>query len=166
MARASSPRDLSPTLFLDLFYPFHYRVGFTIEQALRGNQLSQHQTIILWIIHSEGEQGTLIPRKKIEARMTSWFDITSSAISKALRSLARADMPCLEITEDPHSARERLVALTPAGQQLVEQMMARSERLIARIVEHLDDKEIRAGLHFLERVSEIVPRLENREELD
>lgn len=157
---AGVSRALSPSLFRELFYPFHYRVGFAIENALRGDQLSQHQTVILWIIHSEGDQGTLMRRKDIETRLAAWFDITSSAISKALRSLARADMPYLEITEDPRSGRERLVSLTPAGRRLVEAMMNRSERLIARIVAELTDEEIGAGLHFLERVSEIVPQLE------
>ena len=69
--------------FVALFYPFHYRVGFTIEDALRGERLSQHQAVILWIVHSEGEDGVTMRRKDIERRIGSWFDITSSAISKA-----------------------------------------------------------------------------------
>lgn len=158
--RSKSARAVSPTLFLDLFYPFHYRAGHAVEQALRGDFLTQHQTVILWIIHSEGESGQLMRRKEIEARIGTWFDITSSAISKALRSLARADMPFLEIREDPQSGREKLVLLTPAGQELVEKMIERSEKLIARIVEELTDDEIQSGLQFMRRVSIIVQNME------
>ncbi len=152
--RAASPAD-----FLRLFYPFHYQVGSTIESALRGEQLSQHQTVILWIIHSEGEAGQIMRRKDIEARIGLWFDITSSAISKALRSLARAEMPYLSISEDPRSGREKLVTLTAEGQRQIQAMIARSEAFIARIVAELSDDEIRSGIQFMRRVSEIVPGL-------
>ena len=101
LLRAESPAD-----FLRLFYPFHYQVGSTIENTLRGDTLSHHQTIILWIIHSEGDGGNSMRRKDIETRIGTWFDITSSAISKALRSLARSELPFLVITEDPLSGRE------------------------------------------------------------
>ena len=154
-------RDTSPPDFLRLFYPFHYQVGSTIEAALRGKQLSQHQTVILWIIHSEGDQGKIMRRKDIELRISAWFDITSSAISKALRSLAKADMPYLEIREDPNSGREKLVTLTAEGQRQIQQMIERSEQFIGRIVEELSAQEIRAGLLFMRRVSDIVPTLIN-----
>ena len=152
--RANSPAD-----FLRLFYPFHYQVGSTIENTLRGDTLSHHKTVILWIIHSEGEAGRAMRRKDIEARIGTWFDITSSAISKALRSLARADMPFLTITEDPSSGREKLITLTKAGEKQLRLMIQRSEIFIAKIVEELSDDEIRAGLTFMKRVSEVVPTL-------
>ena len=161
---AASIRAASPADFLRLFYPFHYQVGSTVERALRGEQLSQHQTVILWIIHSEGDEGLTMRRKDIEARIGNWFDITSSAISKALRSLARADMPYLSIAEDPRSGREKLVTMTAEGQRQIRQMIARSEAFIGRIVEELSDEEIRSGLQFMRRVSEIVPGLDRASE--
>ena len=160
-AKAGPLRTTSPPDFLRLFYPFHYQVGSTIESSLRGKQLSQHQTVILWIIHSEGDQGRTMRRKDIEMRIGSWFDITSSAISKALRSLARAEMPFLEIREDPNSGREKLVTMTAEGQREIEEMIQRSEAFIGRIVEELTADEIQAGLVFMRRVSEIVPTLVN-----
>jgi DNA-binding MarR family transcriptional regulator len=155
-------RTHAPGAFLPLFYPFHYQVGSTIEKALRGRELTQHQTVILWIIHSEGEEGLTMRRKDIEQRISSWFDLTSSAISKALRSLARADLPYLQITEDPRSGREKLVTLTRDGQRAIENMIERTEAFIARIVEQLSDEEIRAGLLFMQRVSDVVPGLTER----
>lgn len=158
-ANKDALRTTSPPDFLRLFYPFHYQVGSTIESALRGKQLSQHQTVILWIIHSEGDRGKLMRRKDIELRISSWFDITSSAISKALRSLARAEMPYLEIREDPHSGREKLVTMTSEGQRQIQEMIKRSEAFIGKIVEELTAEEIHAGLLFMRRVSEVVPTL-------
>jgi DNA-binding MarR family transcriptional regulator len=160
-AKKGALRTTSPPAFLRLFYPFHYQVGSTIEAALRGEELSQHQTVILWIIHSEGDQGRIMRRKDIELRISSWFDITSSAISKALRSLARAQMPYLEISEDPNSGREKLVTMTAEGQREIQKMIRRSEAFIGKIVEELTEDEIRAGLVFMRRVSEVVPTLVN-----
>jgi DNA-binding MarR family transcriptional regulator len=146
--------------YLKLFYPFHYRVGFTVENALRGRQLSQHQAVILWIVHSEGEQGLAMRRKDIEQRIGTWFDITSSAISKALRSLARAGQPLINIAEDPSSGREKRVTLTAEGQREVRRMIARAEAVIATIVAELSPGEVQSGLTFLRRVSEIVANLD------
>tara|TARA_R110001599_G_scaffold353883_1_gene602267 strand:+ start:57715 stop:58026 length:312 start_codon:yes stop_codon:yes gene_type:complete len=100
-------------------------------------------------------------RKDIELRIGAWFDITSSAISKALRSLARAEMPYLEIREDPNSGREKLVTMTEEGQRQIQEMINRSEQFIGKIVEQLTEEEIRAGLVFMRRVSEVVPTLVN-----
>tara|TARA_R110002110_G_scaffold413729_1_gene641609 strand:+ start:101424 stop:101921 length:498 start_codon:yes stop_codon:yes gene_type:complete len=161
-SKKAQQRASSPAEFLRLFYPFHYQVGSTIENALRGNDLTQHQTVILWIIHSEGEDKTSMRRKDIELRIRAWFDTTSSAISKALRSLARADKPYLRITEDPRSGREKLVTLTPDGERQVQRMIERSEAFIHQIVDELTDEEVSAGLLFLRRVSEVVPTLEER----
>ncbi|MEM8662054.1 MAG: winged helix DNA-binding protein [Pseudomonadota bacterium] len=157
-------RKTSPHDFLQLFYPFHYQVGSTIETALRGSDLSQHQTVILWIIHSEGDSGRVMRRKDIEQRISSWFDVTSSAISKALRSLARADKPFLEISEDPNSGREKLVTLTRAGQKEIGSMIKRTEAFIGRIVDELTIEEIRAGLVFMARVSQVVPALKREDD--
>jgi len=153
-------RKQSPALFLDLYYPFHYKVGFTIEHALRGNLLTQHQAIILWIIHSEGEKGRSMRRKEVEQRITSWFDVTSSAISKALRGMARPEMPFLDISEDPQSGREKRLYLTDAGQAHIRDMIKRTQSLIMAIVDQLTDQEIEAGLLFMRRVSEVVETLE------
>ncbi|TAK51428.1 MAG: hypothetical protein EPO25_16745 [Gammaproteobacteria bacterium] len=155
----STLRKEAPPLFLDLYYPFHYKVGFAIERVLRGPQLTQQQAIILWIIHSEGEQGRSMRRKDVEQRITSWFDVTSSAISKALRSMARPSMPFLEISEDPRSGREKRLYLTDAGQAHIRDMIKRTQSLIMAIVDRLTDQEIDAGLLFLRRVSEVMEEM-------
>lgn len=146
--------------YLELFYPFHYRVGFAVENALRGSTLTQHQAVILWIIHSEGGSSQSMRRKDIENRITAWFDLTSSAVSKALRSLATQDRGLLTISEDPRSGREKLVALTRKGQQFVDGMIERSEGVILRIIENLSAQEVRAGIHMLSRIVDETLKLE------
>ena len=153
-------RKTAAKKYLRLFYPFHYQVGSTVESALRGDQLTQHQTVILWIIHSEGGSSMSLRRKDIESRISAWFDVTSSAVSKALRSLAREELPLLTITEDPRSGREKLVTLTKAGERHLQGMVNRSEHVILRIIENLSPEEIESGLHILARISEEALALE------
>lgn len=154
---SKSLRKKSPLLFLDLYYPFHYKTGSAIEHALRGANLTQVQTVILWTIHSEGEDGEAMRRKDIETRITSWFDVTSSALSKSLRSMARSGL--VEISEDPQSGREKRVRLTDSGNEYISGMKNRTEALIANIVAKLNDDEIQEGLNFLRRVNEIVEEI-------
>lgn len=146
--------------FLDLFYPVHYKIGIGIEDALRGGRLTRHQVAILWLIRSEGEGGTRMARKDIERSITRWFEIGNSAISKALRVLAKPPYELLAIVENPLSARERYVVLTPAGEQQIAWMVAQGHRFLQRMVNHLRDEESAQGVHFLTRVSAIIDIVE------
>ncbi len=149
-------RAHAATLFLDQYYPFHYEVGFTIERHLRDPGLTQHQTVILWILHATAGDAGRMPRKAIEWQLRLWFDVTSSAISKALRGMAREPLGLLLIEENPASAREKFVSLTAAGRQMVVEMNARGEAIVQRIVDRMSEQEIEQGLHFLRQVSTIV----------
>ena len=140
--------------YLQLFYPFHYRVGFAVENALRGGLLTQQQTVILWIIHSEGGSAKSMRRKDIEARISKWFDLTSSAISKAIRSMAKGDSPLLKVTEDPRSGREKLISLTVEGERYIEGMVERAEQVIFEIISGLNAEEISDGLRMLGRIAQ------------
>ncbi len=154
--RRAGYRDRAAALFLDQYYPFHYEVGFTIERHLRDPRLTQHQTVMLWIIHATaGDQGRM-PRKDIERQLKLWFDVTSSAISKALRGLAGPPLGLLLIEENPESAREKYVSLTPGGRKMVHEMNARGEAIVRRIIDQMSESEIERGLHFLRQVSAIV----------
>lgn len=142
--------------FLAQFYPFHYEVGFAVERAMRDPRLSQQQSIILWIIHSAGNRGTVLARKDIETRLGPWFNVSSSAMSKAIRGMAQPPLKLLRIVESPLSGREKDIHLSAAGERAVEQMMQRGEAYIGRITSGLSAQEIQHGLRFLQRVGEIV----------
>lgn len=160
-AAASRGRDAvisehAAALFLDQYYPFHYEVGFTIERALRDPRLTQHQTVMLWIIHATvGDEGRM-PRKAIDKQLKLWFDVTSSAVSKALRGLAKPPLSLLIIEENPESAREKYISLTSEGRQMVAGMNKRGVEIVRRIVDQMPEQDIEHGLHFLRQVSAIV----------
>lgn len=149
------PKEHAPKEFLELFFPIHYTIGMTVEDTLRSNVLTRQQTIILWLIHSKGESSKIMSRKDIVKSMSYWFDLTSSAISKALRSLAKPPLGFVNITEDPQSGREKIVTLTPKGQKFLLQMMDNGQQLVKRLTDVMTEEEIDQGIHFFKRVSAI-----------
>src|SRR5215813_11574461 len=91
-------------VLLEFFYPFHYKGGMALEDTLRCGQLSRKQVAILWLIRSEGEPGKRMRRKDIERLIQTWFEVTSSAITKALRGMARPPLNLMQIVEDRQSS--------------------------------------------------------------
>lgn len=146
--------------FLGLYFPYHYEVGFSVERAMRDPRLTQLQNVILWTLRSSGDSQHAMPRKRIEALLGPWFEVTSSAFSKSLRGMMAEPLALLKLEEHPDSAREKLVTLSPAGLAAVEAMANRGEAFIARIVDELKEHEIEEGMRFMNRVSAITKRFE------
>src|SRR5262249_12412344 len=94
---------------LELSYPLPYKSGIGLEDSMRAGRLTRKQVAILWLIRSEGEQGCRMARKEIERLLATWFEISSSAITKALRGMARPPLGLVQIIEDPQSGREKQV---------------------------------------------------------
>lgn len=132
----------------EFFYPVHYQVGMALEDALRNGVLTRKQSAILWMIRSAGEHGRSIPRKEIVRLMQSWFEVTNSGLSKAIRGMARPPLNLVRITEDPYSAREKLIWLTPEGEQFVAEMAARGEVFLQNIIDHLPVGAAQSGIDF------------------
>lgn len=149
-------RDAAPQNFLKLFYPFHYSVGMAVEKHLSGSNLTRHQTVILWIIHSKGTDGNTIHRKTIERLIGEWYELGSPAISKVLRAMAEKELNLISIKESKTSAREKVIRLTKKGQATVNEMMERTEAFIKLISDELTDEEIANGMEFMSRVGAIV----------
>jgi DNA-binding MarR family transcriptional regulator len=143
--------DNPAAVLLEFFYPFHYKGGMALEDALRCGQLSRKQAAILWLIRSEGEQGKRMRRKDIERSIQTWFEVSSSAITKALRSMARPPLSLVQIIEDPQSAREKQVLLTPKGEHFLGTMVAEGQKFLQRILDDLTPEEVSSGIHFLGR---------------
>ena len=99
-------------------------------------------------------------RKEIEAVLSSWYEVTSSAISKSLRAMTRPPFDLLYMTEDPSSGREKLVSLTPKGQKYVERMIDSACDYIEILVQRLSDEDIESGLAFFGRLSDIHEELQ------
>src|SRR5215510_2035203 len=148
--KSHTEEDLAAKL-LEFFYPIHYQGEMALEDALRGGILTRKQAAILWLIRSEGEQGRRMRRKEIERSIQTWFEVSSSAITKALRSMARPPLSLVQIMEDPQSAREKQVRLTPKGERFLATMVAEGQRFEQQIVDQLTPEEVRCGIHFLQR---------------
>ncbi len=149
------PATRAASEFLELFFPIHYTVGMTVEETLCNKVLSRHQAIILWIIRSQGGDQKRMNRKIIEQDMADWYDITSSAISKAIRSLAKPPLKLVTIMEDPESGREKVVALTPKGERFVDQMYANGRDLIKLATDQMTPEEVDMGIYMFKRIAEI-----------
>lgn len=142
--------------FLELYYPIHYKAGIGVEDALRGSDLTRHQTAILWLIHSQGVEGRWMRRKDIVAALSNWFEISNAAITKALRGMSIAPLALVKQTEDPDSGREKVVTLTKQGEVHMAQMIDRGTAYVQRIVDGLNNEQIVGGIDFFERITTIV----------
>jgi DNA-binding MarR family transcriptional regulator len=138
-------------VLLDFFYPFHYKGGMALEDALRCGQLSRKQVAILWLIRAEGEHGKRMRRKDIERSIQTWFEVSSSAITKALRGMARPPLSLVQIVEDAQSAREKQVRVTAKGERFLGTMVAEGQKFLQKILDQLTPEEVSSGIHFLER---------------
>ncbi|HXG22658.1 MAG TPA: winged helix DNA-binding protein [Methylomirabilota bacterium] len=152
-AHNTQPKATIAAELQEFFYPIHYQIGMALEDALRGGLITRKQSAILWLIRSAGEGGRCMRRKDIVRLMQSWFEVTSSALSKAIRGMARPPLSLVQITEDPRSAREKLITLTPKGERFVEAMAARGESFLQDIVQHLPADVIHGGIAYLQQLT-------------
>jgi DNA-binding MarR family transcriptional regulator len=159
ISRIKTASEVTSGRFLKRFYPFHYLVGEVMEGALRGEDLTHHETVILWMIHSEGKDGLSLPRKEIERLIANWYELGSPAITKVLKRMATGVTPLITIRDNPRSAREKLVVLTRTGEEEIIRMMDRANTMIDDITVGWTNDEIEDGLHFLQRVIERVAEI-------
>jgi DNA-binding MarR family transcriptional regulator len=145
---------------LELFYPIHYRGNMAAEDAMRG-ELTRKQAAILWLIRSAGsENGRCLRRKEIVARLRDWFDVSSPAVTQALRSMARAPLGLVRLVEDVDSGREKRVFLTPKGERFLHTMVERGRDFLQKmVVEQLSERQVSQGIKFLRAGVEAFERI-------
>lgn len=159
IAKESAAALAPAAALLEFFYPIHYKLGMALEDVLRRGQLTRKQVAILWLIRAEGGPERRMPRKEIERLLTTWFEISGSAITKALRAMARPPLQLVKLVEDPHSAREKLVLLTPKGEQFLLAMIEAGQQYIQQIAVQLSDADLRAGIRFLSQVTAVLEQM-------
>jgi DNA-binding MarR family transcriptional regulator len=120
---------------MEFFYSVHYEIGTALEDVVRADVLSRQQAAILWLIRSQGDDGIRMRRKHIESNIRRWFEVTSAALSRSLRSMMHAPLELIEITEDPRSGREKLVALTPRGEAFLGAAATQAGTVLAELIE-------------------------------
>jgi DNA-binding MarR family transcriptional regulator len=142
---------------LNIFFPIHYKAGNRVEAALRSAaSLNRQQVIILWTIAAQGIDGQQMSRKMVERTLQNWLEITSSSVSKAIRSLTDAPLNLLTITEHPDSGREKIVRLTRKGQERsIDEMLTNGETFLSGVIAELSDEEIDMVVYIFKRTHEI-----------
>jgi DNA-binding MarR family transcriptional regulator len=144
---------------LELFYPVHYRTNMALEEAMRGN-LTRKQAAILWLIRSAGtDGGRSMRRKEIVLRLQDWFEISSPAITQALRRMARPQVGLVRLVEDAESAREKRVILTAKGEEFIQTMIERGHVFLRRMTQHLAEEKVSRGIEFLRAAIAAVERV-------
>lgn len=151
----TSGEDLATDL-MNLFLPVHYRIGVGFEETLRCGQLSRKQVAILWLIRAEGEPAGRMRRKDIERLLASWFETSSSTITRALAALARAPLKLVRVSEDPDSGREKRVELTPKGEQFLGSMNAEGRTFTKVLLDGMPEQEIREMVRLMRKAIAIL----------
>jgi|SRR6516225_7277924 len=103
--------------------------------------------------------GRSVRRKDIVVRLQHWFDVSSPAITQALRRMASPHMGLIRLVEDPDSAREKRVVLTPKGEKVIRHMIERGRAFLRRVTEQLTDERVSGGIDFLRAAVAAVERV-------
>jgi DNA-binding MarR family transcriptional regulator len=133
--RTKAYRRSAANELMEFFYSVHYEIGTALEDVVRADVLSRQQAAILWLIRSQGDDGSRMRRKDIESNVQRWFEVTSAALSKSLRAMMRPPLELIEITEDPRSGREKLVALTLKGKAFLDTAATKAGMVLAELIE-------------------------------
>jgi DNA-binding MarR family transcriptional regulator len=103
--------------------------------------------------------GRSMRRKEIVLRLQDWFDVSSPAITKALRGMARPPIGLVRLVEDAASAREKRVILTPKGDEFIRTMVERGRAFLQPLMEQLPEERVSAGIDFLRAAVAVVERV-------
>jgi DNA-binding MarR family transcriptional regulator len=151
-------RKAAAAELLEFFYSVHYEVGTALEDVVRANALSRQQAAILWLIRSQGGAAARMRRKDIEANVRRWFEVTSAAVSKSLRAMMHPPFELIEITEDPRSGREKLVALTPKGKTFLDAVAARAGAMLAELIEDVPLNIVHHAITYFQHLTDAFQR--------
>ena len=94
-------------------------------------------------------------RKLIEQTLKDWLEITSSSVSKAIRSLTDPPLNILTINENPASGREKIVCLTAEGKKVVQDMLSNGRDYLQDLIAELSEEEIDMVISIFARTHEI-----------
>jgi DNA-binding MarR family transcriptional regulator len=133
---------------MEFFYPVHYEIGTALEDVVRADVLSRQQAASLWLIRSQGEDGCRIARREIEANVRRWFEVTSGAVTRSLRAMMRPPLELIEMIEDPNSARQKVVVLTPKGQAFLGSVAERATQVLAQAINEVPSELVESAIAY------------------
>src|SRR5215510_9841495 len=148
--RQPAQEDLAAEL-MGLFLPIHYRIGVGFEETLRCGRLSRKQVAILWLMRAEGGPEGSMRRKDIERLLASWFDTSSSTITRSLAALARSPLKLVRVLGDRSSGREKRVVLTTKGEQFLSSMAEEGRAFTQKLLDGMPRQEIREMVRLMQK---------------
>jgi DNA-binding MarR family transcriptional regulator len=104
-------------------------------------------------------------RKDIEANLRRWFEITSAAVSRALRAMMRPPLELILISEDPRSGREKLVSLTPKGKAFLDSVAARATQVLADLIDDAPPELVDSAILYFGHLTNAFNRWRTRTRL-
>lgn len=143
---ADFPREL-----LTFFYPVHYKLGMEMEKAMGRGVLDRKQSAMLWLVFVKRNAEGWVPRKEIVRELSGWFEISEAKVTRMLQSLSAEPPGLLTNVESPDSSREKVLALTPAGDEFVQAMMAEAAEFMRQSLSHLSIAELEEGMRFFQK---------------
>jgi DNA-binding MarR family transcriptional regulator len=154
--RQPAQEDLAAEL-MGLFLPIHYRIGVGFEETLRCGRLSRKQVAILWLMREGGPEGSM-RRKDIERLLASWFETSSSTITRSLAALARPPLKLVRVIGDRDSGREKRVLLTAKGEQFLSDMTAEGRSFTQKLLDGMPRQEIQEMVHLMQKAIDVLER--------
>jgi len=155
--RQPAQEDLAADL-MGLFLPIHYRIGVGFEETLRCGRLSRKQVAILWLMRAEGGLEGSMRRKDIERLLASWFETSSSTITRSLAALARPPLKLVRVIGDRDSGREKRVILTAKGEQFLSDMTAEGRSFTQKLLDGMPRQEIQEMVHLMQKAIDVLER--------
>lgn len=149
--------DLAAAL-MNLFLPIHYRIGVGFEETLRCGQLSRKQVAILWLMRAEGGPEGSMRRKDIERLLASWFETSSSTITRSLAALARAPLKLVRVVGDRDSGREKRVILTARGEEFLAEMANEGRVFTQKLLDQMPQREIREMVRLMQKAVAVLEK--------
>jgi DNA-binding MarR family transcriptional regulator len=98
-------------------------------------------------------------RKEIVLRLQDWFEVSSPAITQALRRMSRPPIGLVRLVEDADSAREKRVILTPKGEEFIRTMVERGRAYLQSLMEQVPEHQVSSGIEFLRAAVAAVERV-------
>jgi len=148
LENAPQARRAAVAELMEFFYPVHYEIGTALEDVVRADVLSRQQAASLWLIRSQGKNGTVISRKEIEINLRRWFEVTSAAVTRSLRAMMRPPLELIEMIEDPTSGRQKLVVLTPKGRAFLDSVADQATQVLAEAIKDVPSELIESVIFY------------------
>jgi DNA-binding MarR family transcriptional regulator len=109
-------------------------------------------------MRAEGEPEGSRRRKDIERLLASWFETSSSTITRSLAALERTPRKLVRVLGDQEAGRENRVRLTAQGEQFLARLNTAGKAVRQRLLEGMPQPDIREMIDLLQKALAVFAR--------